>query len=357
MEGFLPDGSCKNLKDYHLETLKKVQPNHAKDIHQIHIVDKNNFPALDGVTCYQVEIWEECMRLPHWHPNASELGYVASGAVEVIIWRSPGETAVFTVKEGMCYFIPQAALHSLNNVGEGHAKLIIGFSQDIPQDIDLPVAFNGLALPIRDAYTSPHTELHQWTGTIANPLCGLLPKEDVPRRCSGSPYLFDFASVTPLFSEPSLGTVAWGVKNNWSIIDGMSVLRAQLKQGVARDPIWYPDAGTLYIISKGKGEFQIIIKDHEPLPIQVSYLDYIFIPCGVLHTFVNKDKEPFEAIAFFSKADPLPEVSLSVATAFFPNRIRRETLTSYASVKKSGDPLKNMNFPLHLPYLFRVSKD
>jgi oxalate decarboxylase/phosphoglucose isomerase-like protein (cupin superfamily) len=55
------------------------------------------------------------MRLPHWHPNASELSYVKIGKVRNYIWLSPGETAVFTVSEGMCWFIPQGALHSLES--------------------------------------------------------------------------------------------------------------------------------------------------------------------------------------------------------------------------------------------------
>jgi oxalate decarboxylase/phosphoglucose isomerase-like protein (cupin superfamily) len=354
----LPDTTFEDLDNYHLQTLNIIQADTAKNIHKIHVVDKTVFPALQGVTSYQVEIWEDCMRLPHWHPNASELGYVLSGAIEVFIWRSPGETAVFTVSAGMCYFIPQAALHSLNNVSKEHAKLVIGFSQDIPQDIDLPVAFNGLPLPVRDAYTSPHLALHGWTGVIKNPLCGKLSvMRALHEARSASPYGFDFQGVPPLFSDASLGSVSWGVKNNWSLLEGMSVLRARLNPGAARDAIWYPDAGTLYIVSKGMGEFHIIMPNHEPKPIQVSYLDYIFIPVGVLHTFINTGKEDFEVIAFLSKADPLPEVSLSVSTAFFPERIRQAALNQYAGVEtKMGDILKHMRFGQRLPYILPVKK-
>lgn len=355
-EQILPDNSFANLKDYHLETLKVVTPDSVENMHTIHMVDKNNFPPLDGVSCYQVEIWEDSMRLPHWHPNASELGYVASGAIEIFIWRSSGETAVFTIKAGMCYFIPQAALHSLNNIGSEPAKLIIGFSEAIPQDIDLPVAFNGLPLPLRNAYTSPHKDLQNWSGVIQNPFCGKLPvNEALHHARTGSPYAFDFGATPPLFIDPELGSVVWGIKDNWNILEGMSVLRAHLKPGTARDPIWYPDAGTLYIVSKGSAEFHIIIKDHEPNPFTVNYLDYVFIPCGVLHTFINKSSEDFEVIAFFSKANPLPEVSLSVATAFFPNSVRRASLNEYAHADKSGDPLKHMNFGTRLPYILPIS--
>src|ERR1700722_13117203 len=132
------------VKDLWLRTDKKESPRTVPNIAIAHTIDKNSFPALDGVTCYTLEVWEAGMRLPHWHPNASELGFVVSGAIEVIIWRSAGETATFRLTAGMCWFIPQAALHSLNNIGKEHAKLFIGFSNDLPQDIDLPVAYNGI---------------------------------------------------------------------------------------------------------------------------------------------------------------------------------------------------------------------
>jgi hypothetical protein len=87
--------------------------------------------------------------------------------------------------------------------------------------------------------------------------------------------------VTPLFNDPKLGSVIWGVKSNWSILKNISMLRAHLKPGVARDAIWYPDAGTLYIVSKGTGQFNIVLAGHKPQPFEVKMYDYIFIPAGV----------------------------------------------------------------------------
>jgi len=338
---------------YHLPTSQQVKPIVVEKTGQAYMVNKDTFPALDGITTYCLEVWEESMRLPHWHPNASELGYVISGTIEVMIWRSPGETAVFTVGPGMCWFIPKAALHSLNNIGESHAQLLVGFSSDRPQDIDLPVAFNGIPIPIRNAYTSPHSELQQWQGVIANPLVGkYVAQSPLHSVMTASPYLFDFAKVTPLFNDAQLGSVVWGIKDNWSILEEISALRATLKPGVARDPIWYPDAGTLYVVAKGKAHFNIIIANYETKAFDVRLNDYVYVPMGVLHTFTNaSSSEDFQVMAFFTKADPQPEVSLSVATSFFPNRIRKSAMTQYGTENKSGDPLKELNFTEVSPYL------
>jgi len=173
---------------------------------------------------------------------------------------------------------------------------------------------------------------------------------------TASPYGFDLAKVTPLFNDEKLGSVIWGVKSNWNILENISVLRAHLKPGVARDPIWYPDAGTLYVVSQGVGQFNIIVSNSDPISLDVEMYDYIFVPAGVLHTFMNISTQDFEVTAFFTKADPQPEVSLSVATAFFPDSIRKSAMTEYGNENKSGDPLKDLKYNTVSPYLLKIEK-
>lgn len=353
----MPTPNVLPLTSYQLQTTNVIQHTTINEVGSVYIVNQDNFPALEGITCYTLEVWEECMRLPHWHPNAAELGYVIAGTIEVLLWRTPGETAVFTLGPGMCWFIPKAALHSLNNVGKGHAKLLVGFSSSRPQDIDLPVAFNGIPVPIRETYTSPHAALRHFVGPTHNPLLGQCQTPTAINELkTASPYGFDLAQVTPLFDEPNMGSVVWGVKNNWPILDEISILRARLKPHVARDPIWYPDAGTLYIVSQGKAEFSIIMAENKPKPFIVSLYDYIFVPMGVLHTFTNHTKEDFEITAFFTHANPIPEVSLSVATSFFPKTIRNAALTQYGNEHNIGKPLDDLNDTKISPYLLKVSE-
>ena len=96
-----------DLKNYLLKTLKEVSPTMATNIHSIHRVNKNNFP-------------------PHWHPNDSELGYVLKGTIEDFIGSSTGETAVFTVSAGLCYFISQSDLYPLNDKTQWPYLMLLG---------------------------------------------------------------------------------------------------------------------------------------------------------------------------------------------------------------------------------------
>jgi oxalate decarboxylase/phosphoglucose isomerase-like protein (cupin superfamily) len=343
------------LNAFHLQTTQSITPVSVDHRGKAYVVDQSNFSPLAGVTCYTLEVWDESMRLPHWHPNASELGYVVSGALEIVIWRSPGETAIFTLTAGMCWFIPLAALHSLNNIGDKPAQLLVGFSSELPEDIDLPVAWNGIPVPLRNAYTSPHQDLLQWHGVINNPLVGRYTNISALKNVlTASPYGFDLAKVSPLFNDEKLGSVIWGVKSNWNILEDISVLRAILQPGVARDAIWYPDAGTLYVVAKGSAEFYLILAGQEAKPFTINQFDYVYVPTGVLHTFINTSSSVFEMVAFFTKSDPQPEVSLSVATAFFPNIIRQAAMNQFGLQNKSGDPFKNMNYQKSSPYLVQI---
>src|SRR5581483_1887310 len=60
------------------------------------VVTSTNFPILQntGVTSFIVELFEESMRIPHWH-SQSEIGYVQSGVIQVYLWRSSQEASVF----------------------------------------------------------------------------------------------------------------------------------------------------------------------------------------------------------------------------------------------------------------------
>lgn len=145
-------------------------------------------------------------------------------------------------------YIPQGAIHSLNNVGKETAIMVIGFSSLAPVTFDLPTVFNGVPALIRDAYTSLHTQLRHYLGPIHNPIVGNQP---LHYKCNSvnviSPYRIDLCAVTPLFSQPGLGSVVWAVTDNWPILDQsgladgqgqLSFIRTILDINCSRDCIW-----------------------------------------------------------------------------------------------------------------------
>lgn len=340
-----------SIKKYRLKTNKVVPPEQVDHVGTLQSVSKRNFPVLNGVTNAIIEMYDKSMRLPHWHPNANEIGYVVSGKIEVYLWLSFGESSIFTVSSGGIWFVPRGALHSINNIGDENAKLLVGFDTDLPETTDLPVAYNGIPIEIRAAYTNPHSELIKYVGTIKNPILGKYKSiqcEDIP-----SPYRADFNAITPLFDNPCIGSVIWAVKDNWNILKGISIIKILLKPHAIRDAVWYPDAAILYIVTKGKAKFNIVKAGTEPTPFVVKLNDYIFIPAGVLHDFINVCNDDFEVIGLFSKDNPLPEVSLATSSNFFPHRLLNDALTRYGDRNGHGHPLSELKDFKRTPYLFK----
>ena len=69
---------------------------------------------------------------PHRHPNAEEFIYVLKGrSVQTLEYES------FEMRAGDCVHIPQNAVHSTRNVGEGELAILVGFSAASPEVVDV----------------------------------------------------------------------------------------------------------------------------------------------------------------------------------------------------------------------------
>jgi oxalate decarboxylase/phosphoglucose isomerase-like protein (cupin superfamily) len=68
----------------------------------------------------------------HRHPNAEEFIYVLSGEA-----RQTLEEREVAMAPGDCIHIPQNAVHSTRNVGDGELVILVGFSSAEPQTLDL----------------------------------------------------------------------------------------------------------------------------------------------------------------------------------------------------------------------------
>ena len=321
------------------------------------VITSTQIPATN-ITGAVIELFDESMRLPHWHPNADEMGYLNKGTIQVNIWKSFGEKSQFVVKKGGLWFIPIGAMHSLDNIGDETAELVFGFSAAVLQSVDLPVAFNGIPCPVRSAYTNPHSALINYVGPTVNPTFGAYTPEDICDNTS-SPYGANFRDINPLFEDCEVGNVTWAVADNWPILQGsnISTIRNILCPGVTRDAIWYPDASILYIVTKGSGVFTITF-NRTTITQKVDRLWMIFVPQGAQQTFYNScsSTEKFELVGFFSKSDPDQEVSLAVSTFFLPPGVQEQALTQFCgSTQPPSEPLAKLKDFKKLPFLLQYS--
>jgi oxalate decarboxylase len=85
------------------------------------------------------------LRELHWHPTADEWQYLLSGRVNVTMFGSHGRVRGETLDKGDVGYIPQGFGHSIENVGQDVARVLIGFNSGVYQTIDLSQWISGNA--------------------------------------------------------------------------------------------------------------------------------------------------------------------------------------------------------------------
>lgn len=92
---------------------------------------------LDGISFLPLAIAAGGVREPHWHPNAHELLYIASGEAEIHLVGPDGALEMFTVGGGDLAFFPMNWIHSIASVGPDPLDTIVYLGHAAPARIDL----------------------------------------------------------------------------------------------------------------------------------------------------------------------------------------------------------------------------
>ena len=101
------------------------------------IVDSHNFPISKTMTGAILDLEPGGLRELHWHPTADEWQYIIEGKVSITMFGSGGRYRTETLEKGDVGYIPQGYGHSLENVGDGPCRILIGFNSGIYESIDL----------------------------------------------------------------------------------------------------------------------------------------------------------------------------------------------------------------------------
>ena len=123
----------------------------AESTEQFSKIEKVPTTKLSGLFFYY-KLFNQAMRVPHWHANAVEMGVVVNGQMKITIWDGPGDSSEFTVGKGEMWMIPQASVHSLENVGSEELDFILVYNSAYAEDRDFSTAW--AALP--DKYWRKH---------------------------------------------------------------------------------------------------------------------------------------------------------------------------------------------------------
>jgi oxalate decarboxylase len=95
------------------------------------------FPISKTITGVILDLEPGGLRELHWHPSADEWQYVISGSVRVTMFGSHGRYRIETLDKGDVGYIPTGYGHSIENVSEKPARILIAFNSGHYEAIDL----------------------------------------------------------------------------------------------------------------------------------------------------------------------------------------------------------------------------
>jgi oxalate decarboxylase len=143
-------------------------------------------PRLEGMTLLKLDINVDSIREPHWHGNASEFNYCASGTAQIGIVSPSGESWTVTLDAGDVAYIPKNWFHYIAGVGDEPVVILAFFDAVAPNRIDLTTMTNWFPAEVLAASFGIDPEVFatlpkNGTAVIAGPL------EEDGERASATP--------------------------------------------------------------------------------------------------------------------------------------------------------------------------
>lgn len=268
---------------------------------------KGNFPVLQGMSLYKLVLNSQSVREPHWHANADELGYCCQGKVLISMYGNGNRKETFIVSEGQAFLIPSGTLHSLENVGEGTAELILQFSSEEPEDFGLSSVFGmfsdsvlgntwGMPAPYFNALKRSTKEVF---------IAGLKASSEIhPHEQYISKYQYSLETSPPLVNN-SGGNAKVARQNVWPALKKQALYSLALTDKGMREPHWHPETAELGYVYAGKGRMSILSPNGTIDTYTMEAGDIYFIPKAYPHHIENLGEDDLRILIFFDQ--PMPE--------------------------------------------------
>lgn len=134
-------------------------------------------PRLEGMTLLKLDINVDSIREPHWHGNASEFNFCASGTAQIGIVSPTGESWTITLETGDVAYIPKNWFHYIACIGDEPAEILAFLDAVAPSRIDLTAMTNWFPAEVLAASFGVELEVFatlpkNGTVVIAGPLDG-----------------------------------------------------------------------------------------------------------------------------------------------------------------------------------------
>lgn len=288
---------------------------------------KENFPLLEGMSLYKLMLNPKFVREPHWHANADELGYCLKGKILVSFYATKNQRTNFLVNPGEAFFIPSGAIHSIENVGEGVAELILQFSNELPEDFSLSGSFGMFSDAVLgntwdvSCNLFKHVERSTNEVFIANMKRSTIVSKEA---YYASPYRYNLDGASPLIENEG-GQARVARSDVWPILKRQALYSLKLTGQGMREPHWHPETAELGYVNKGKGRMSIQSPSGSVDTYEMEAGDIYFIPKAYPHHIENLITDPLEILIFFDQ--PMPaDIGFTASVKSFSDEVVHSVL-------------------------------
>lgn len=301
--------------------------------------NRENFPILQGLSLYRLQIHAGCFREPHWHANADELGYCLQGQALVTIFSSGNEHEQFLIREGEMFFVPSGSLHAIENIGNGDAEFAISFSHALPEDFGLS-GFAGALTPavVGNAFGLKSAKLTGLTRSPRSMDFGRLagPVEIPESAAFVSPHKLALEERAPILDTP-YGAVRVARRDTWPALRAQAMYSVRIHGPGMREPHWHPETAELGFVRQGQARMTVQNPGGDAETYSLEPGDVYFIPRGYPHHIENLGDSEVHFLIFFDTPD-VKDIGFSGAVPAFPGRMIAPTigisLTQYEQIPR-----------------------
>ncbi|UZK66289.1 cupin domain-containing protein [Sphingomonas sp. M1-B02] len=290
----------------HVRSLLHAAPVYEGALGSARAVTADHFSLLQRMSMQRLVLTAGTIREPHWYANANELAYCVSGELLVSVLDNADLFGSFTIAAGEMFHVPVGSLHTIENIGDGDAELIIVFGHERPEEFSLHAAFGAMTdAVLGNTYTLPASDfasLNRDTGSA------VLVRREAPPRVEPSaalpdPHKFGIAGESPPVNLP-YGSARVARLQFWPALKDLSMYSVVVKENGMREPHWHPNTAEMGYVHQGRARMSILDPDGSVDTYELEPGDVYFIPRSYPHQIEVLSDEEIHFLVFFDQPTP-----------------------------------------------------
>lgn len=279
------------------------------------------FPELKGMALSHLTLNPIGFREPHWHPNAHELGYCLEGRALMTIFSPGAGHDTFIIEPGTLSFVPMGYLHHVQNLGDEPVKMLLCFSHEMPDELNLSSTLGMIPGHALGATFSLEPQFFKNLNPEIKPVfIGNCAQEGpVSLSWQTNRFKMNIDKIQPQIRSKG-GTAAINNLAMMPTLEGLTMYSLKLETKGVREPHWHPNAHELNYLIKGRARIALLSPGEQVDAFDMKPGDMSFLPQGYYHYIENIGDEPLHFAVFFNHTMP-SDIGLSGCLGAYSNEL------------------------------------